>query len=199
MAFARKYSTSEVRTLMRSSEGSASPVTGKAAHSRTLHARSVGGGEGTSHAGMMHRTHKAAGESNNQFGKRGGTSQTSAFKNILQQSSAVAQALNSRQGQAALRVFDRGASAHLGLRATIVVSDIREAGFLPASGASQLSTVHKNDAGVATGASGGVRVIIDRGPGASSFTVQTCFPLGAGTVSAFEVRAIPGGMVLGRG
>ncbi|MBM7066511.1 hypothetical protein [Actibacterium sp. 188UL27-1] len=188
MPFAKTYTTFDVRRLMQNSEGAASPVTGAAAHARVLHAEQAGpGGPGTTPAQMMHRTHKRPGESNSQFKNRGGAVQTSAFKNVLQQSDAVAQALNSPRGQAVMRVFDRAATQGLPLRAMLKVGGIQEAGFLAASGAPKAKTVHKNDATVSSGTGAGVNIILDRGPNANTFVVQTCYPLTVCPASSYKV------------
>jgi hypothetical protein len=198
MPFTKRYDSFEVRSLMQTSEGTASPATGAAAHARSLHGGIVGvGGAAATTASMMHRTHKAAGESNKSFKRRGGVVQTSSFKNVLQQSSAVTQALNSPMGQAVMRVFDRAPT--LSLRATLEVAGIIEAGFLPASGIPLAKTVHKNDTKVTTGGGDGVRVIVDRGANSQKMTIQTCFPLIGCTGSSYKVEALPGTLVIEQG
>ena len=177
MPFARPYETFEVRQLLQTAEGSASPVTGVGAHSRGLHAQRTPGGVGVDQADMIFRTHKQATESNNQFKNRGGAVQTSAFANLLQQADAACQALNSIIGFRALQVFDAPAHAGQSLRMTLEVSGITQAGFMAGSGIQKMATIHKTQAAVNRPGAAGVRLIIDRAPGQTTLHIQTCFPL----------------------
>ena len=179
MPFRHKYQTYEVRRLLQQAENQPSPITAKPAHSRGLHAGKIHGGEGASKADMMTRTHKQAGESNRTFKNRGGAVRTSTFKNLIQQSDAACQALNSPYGQAAMGVLDIVAHANKSLRVTLTVGPIREAGFLRASAATPMKTVHKTEAAVRTPAAGagGVMVIIDRVAGQREIHIQTCYPV----------------------
>jgi hypothetical protein len=188
MPFARHYETFEVRQLMQTAEGAASPVTGVGAHSRTLHAQRTPGGVGVVEADMVYRTHKGVGESNNAFKNRGGAVQTSAFANLLQQADAACQALNSNTGNRALQVFDLPLHAGKNLRMTLEVAGIREAGFMPGSGPQHMATIHKSQAAVNRPNAAGVRLIIDRAPGQANIHIQTCFPLDALGGSRFEVK-----------
>lgn len=198
MPFTKRYDSFEVRSLMQTSEGTDSPVTGRAAHARSLHGGIVGvGGAAATTASMMHRTHKTAGETTKSFKLRRGTPLTSSFKNVLQQSSAVTQALNSPMGQAVMRVFDRAPT--LSLRATLEVAGIIEAGFLPASGTPLAKKVRTKDTEVTTGGGNGVRVIVDRGANSQKMTIQTCFPLIDCKGSSYTVEALPGKLVIEQG
>lgn len=191
MPMARMYQTFEVRQMLQRAEHSPSPVTGIGAHSRTLHAGATPGGVGATPASMMDRTHKRPGESNTQFSNRPGTSgTTSAFKNQLQQADAVCQALNSAKGQQALRSLDMPAYAAHNVRLTIEFGPIKEAGYLPGSGAAPMATVKKADAAIRRPAGGtaGVRVIMDRGAGQNTFHIQTCMPLDTMAASKYDLR-----------
>ncbi len=190
MAMARSYHTYEVRNMMQKAEGAASPVTGAPAHSRVLHAQSVGGGEGTTPALMMARTHKGADESNKQFSNRGGTTRTSAFGNLLHQSEAVCQALNSTKGQLALGVFDDKNHAAKKLRATIEFGPVKEGTLFSNAVNSPMKTVHKSDVSIQkpSGGAAGVRVILDRGANQAVFHIQTCMPLDTMPACKYEVK-----------
>lgn len=192
MPFTKRYDTFEVRGLMQISEGVESPVTNVPAHARRLHGGIVGAnGAAETSAAMIHRTHKVPGESNSAFRTRSGVPQASSFQSVLQQSSAVTQALNSPQGQAVMRIFDRGPTAHLQLRATLEVTGIIVAGFLPATGAPMVKTIHKNDDNVTRGKGIGVKVIIDRGANSQTMHIQTCFPLIDSVSSSYTVVEMP--------
>jgi hypothetical protein len=193
MPHARHYETFEVRAMLKNAEGVASPVTGIGAHSRVLHALSTPGGEGVDNAGMMYRTHKQVGESNNAFKNRGGAVQTSAFANLIQQSDAACQALNSSKGYEALSVFDATQHANKYLRLVLDASGIREIGFLNL-GPGRMKTVGKNDTSVTKTQANGVRLIIDRGPSATAFHIQTCFPLSNLGASTYEVTDMGNGL-----
>jgi hypothetical protein len=201
MPFVKQYEYFEVRQMLRDAEGVASPVTGVGAHSRVLHAKATPGGVGTTDTQMVDRTHKRVGESNSQFGNRGGVPKTSAFKNLLQQGSAACEALNSTAGQAALAIFDSGAHAGINLRMSLDVPITREMGFMPFSGAPSLQISTKTTAGVdKTQNTSGVRLIIDRGAGAGAMHIQTCIPLGgAAPVPAWSVVSMPGSAAVANG
>lgn len=191
MPMARRYQTFEVRRMLQTAEHAPSPATGVGAHSRTLHAGATPGGIGATPTNMMDRTHKRPGETNKQFSKRPGTTgTTSSFKNQLQQADAVCQALNSAKGQQALRQLDLSTHAARNLRLSIEFGPIKEAGFLPGSGAAPMSTVKKSDAGIKrpVGGAAGVRVILDRGAGQNAFHIQTCMPLDTLATDSFELR-----------
>lgn len=202
MPFARRYESWEVRRLLQSSEGAPSPVTTAPAHARNLHAMTATAGRtDTFRNGMMHRTHKAPGESNNQFRARGGAVQTSAFNNLLFQAAAVMQAFNSPAGQAAFAVFDDPAHAGQSLRLTLDYSGITESGFGVDDGtAPGMQRAHRNAPALATipGASG-VRIIIDRGSTTAEPFVQTCFPLDTPGATRWSVVAMPGSTPVANG
>lgn len=202
MPIARKYTSPEVRKMLQGAEHKPSPITGAGAHSRTLHAGATPGGVGATKSAMIQRTHKQPGESNNQFKQRGGAPKTSAFANLLQQSEAVCQALNSTTGQQALRVLDSAAHAGKDLRVTVSFGPIKEAGFLPGSGTAKMSVASKNAAGVQKPAGGaaGIRVILDRAANQSSLHIQTCMPLDTLAGSSYQVKDMaPGGAVIAQG
>jgi hypothetical protein len=202
MPMARRYQAFEARQLLQKAEHQPSPVTGKDAHSRTLHAGATPGGLGATPTNMMQRTHKNVGESNRQFSRRGGTPRTSSFKNQLHQADAVSQALNSVKGQMALRVLDMPTHAGLALRTTIEFGPIKEAAFMPGSAIAPMTTVHKNDAGIQkpVGGVAGIRLILDRGAGQSTFHIQTCMPLDTMAVGKYQVKNMaPGGAMVAQG
>lgn len=201
MPFARQYEYFEVRTLLRNAEGVASPVTGVGAHSRSLHAKATPGGQGATGAAMLHRTHKVAGESNNQFKNRGGTAKTSAFKNLVQQASAATEALNSAKGQAALAVLDDATHSGKNLRLSMDIPVTAEMGFLPASGAPSLTVAHKDSPALdKTQNTSAVRLIIDRGPGGTALHIQTCIPLGGvAPVPSYSVKDMATNAVVSAG
>ncbi len=176
--------------MLQQAENSPSPVTNVGAHSRTLHAMRTPGGVGVTKNDMMLRTHKQPGESNNVFKNRGGAVRTSTFKNLLQQADAACQALNSVKGQAALAVLDSPVHAGKNLRVTLEVGPIREAGFLNATPAPRMHTVHKTHGAVQTptGGAAGVRIILDRVAHGTEIHVQTCFPLDTLPTSKYSVR-----------
>ena len=130
MTYARRYETFEVRRMLQEAEGVGSPLTGAGAHSRALHALKTPGGTGVSPGDMMQRTHRLGGESTGQFRNRGGTTQTSAFANLIRQADAASQALNSDRGQRGLAILDAPAHASKQLRLTLSIAGIHEAGFL---------------------------------------------------------------------
>jgi len=201
MAFRHTYTTSEVRAIMQNSEGATSPVTQAPAHARVLHAKSHPGPKatGTSHDLMKHRVTKGGGESNNQFKKRGGAAKTSAFRNVLQQAEAVCQALNTKAGQKVMKAFDAPSNADKDLRATLTVAGILESSFMPGAKAPGMSSIAQGDASVTKGDAGGVQIILDRGPNASSFVVQTCYPLAPGTATSYTVRIGTNGGIVAQG
>lgn len=198
MPYARRYETFEVRSLLQKAEGVSSPVTGVGAHSRNLHARSTPHGIGVTPQSMMHRTHKQLGESNRAFKVRGGTSQTSAFANLIQQADAACQALNAPMGQRALALLDLPLHAAKNLRLTLEVNGLREIGFL-GTGPGRMNTVHKSDLQATSTRAGAVRLIIDRAPGAANIHIQTCFPLENLALSRFEVMDMGTKAVVARG
>lgn len=200
MPHARQYETFEVRQMLRDAEGVNSPVTGVGAHSRILHAQRTPGGVGVNHGDMMTRTHKAVGESNKQFSNRGGAVRTSAFANLLQQSDAACQALNSAKGRTALLVLDNPANVGRRLRVTLQASNILSAGFLAGSGQGRMSTVHKNDVAVTSGGAAGVQLIIDCVPGTSNLHIQTCYPLdNAPPGGSYEVKDLATNLTVSMG
>lgn len=199
MPFKRQYETFEVRKFMQDAEGAASPVTGAAAHARGLHAMKSNDGKFDSfQIAMLDRTHKFAGESNNQFKNRGGTPKTSAFDSLLFQSSAVTQAFNSAIGQTALGVFDDPANAARNMRMTLKFKGIGEwAGSASAPG---MRGANKNAAGISkTPGAQGVLIIVDKGPATTWPFVQTCYPLDVLAASSFEVREMPGNALVASG
>jgi hypothetical protein len=187
MAYKRKYEDYEVRALLKNAEGVASPVTGAPAHSRSLHAQSLQGGDGISEAALVARV-DTTGLSNAQ--KKKVPSASSMFPNLVMQSAAAVQALNSTTGQAALATFDDPANATKLLRMTLQMANIKEAGFLEATAAPTVTYVNKGNGPVAqTTATTGVRLIIDRDNGANSIFIQTCIPLNTpGAGSSWEVK-----------
>lgn len=198
MAIARRYETFEVRAMLQGAEGVASPITGVGAHSRGLHALRTQGGTGVNRGEMMLRTHKQTGESNSQFKNRGGAVQTSAFANLIQQSDAACQALNSVTGQAALSVLDDSTYSGKKLRVTLEVNNLKEIGFLSA-GPGKMSTVGKNDGTVLNTSAKGVRIILDRAGGASTIHIQTCFPLAMLSTPAYTVTDMTANTVVAAG
>lgn len=201
MAFARKYESWEVRAIMQNSEGKASPVTGAQAHSRVYHGATTDTGKMSQFGSrMIHRTHKAAGESNSQWKSRGGSPKTSAFDNLIFQATAVAQALNSPTGQSALAVFDNPSYSTLKLRLTLVISGIEESDFMGTGRAPgmRMSDKHHSTAMSVPGAAG-VRVIVDKGPATTEPFIQTCFPLDVCSGSSYEVKDMVAGTVVASG
>ena len=194
MPISRNYDTFELREMLQSAEGVASPVTGKGAHSRGLHAGATPGGEGVTSADMMHRTHKVSGESNSAFKSRGGAVRTSAFANLIQQADAAGQALNSAKGREALGHLDAVQYVDYPLRLTLEFYGLRESSFLPSGREpGRMKTIHKNDDAVTASSADGVRLIIDRAPRDNKMHIQTCFPLtGAGT-SSYKLVAMASG------
>jgi hypothetical protein len=181
MVMARKYEHFEVRDLLRNAEGTASPITGKGGHSRGLHAMSP---QVFDKASQLDRVTKRPDESNSRFKKRGGTKTTGAFMNVIQQSSAATQALNSTYGQNSLAVFDDLAHASVPVRIVLAVVGIKEADFIPGSLAPHSTTVTQGETSVTVvGSTSGVQLILDRAAGATSFQIQTCYPLSGATVS----------------
>ena len=201
MPFAKRYEYFEVRTMLQGAEGVVSPVTGQAAHSRILHAKSVAGSGGTQDAVMVDRTNLRPGESGRAARARGSVPTSSAFPNLLQQGSAACEALNSPTGQAGLAVFDD--PAHLGsnLRLTINVPITREMGFLPASGAPSLHVSTRASTVVdKTQNTSGVRLIIDRAAAGLVMHIQTCIPLGgAAPAATWNVISKPGDVAVANG
>ena len=150
---------------------------------------------------MMDRTHRRIGESGRAFRRRG-AGRTSTFSNVIQQSSAACQALNSPTGQDALALLDAPGHAGKNLRVTLEVGPIREAGFLPATPASRMHTVSRTQVAVHTpvGGATGVRLILDRAAHGTTIHIQTCFPLDTLLmVSKFEIRDMDRRLVIARG
>ncbi len=178
MPFARRYESFEVRRILQQSENQPSPATGAPAHARGLHAApAVPHARTQFTTGMVDRTHKRPGESNNQFGQRGGVGTTSGFGNMLQQASALMQALNSLVGQRGLGILDRPAYAGEILRLKLVAHVTGETGFLPVDGHQIGMQSRKQVANLQSGGIAGIRAIIDRGPHGTELFVQTCFPI----------------------
>ena len=178
MPFVRIYEQFEVRQLLQSVEGVRSPVTGKEAHSRDLHAKSVLGSGGTQDNRMLHRTHRSPGESASSYSRRGQPI-TSAFANLVQQGSATCDALNSPAGKAALAVFDDAKHVGKKLRMTLTVPVTREMGFLPGSGAPSLHVSTQDSPVVDKSQNTAViRLIIDRAPNSQRMHIQTAIPMG---------------------
>jgi len=190
MPIRRKYQTYEVRRMLQQAEHRPSPITKVGAHSRSLHSMRTPGGVGVNKTEMMHRTHKSVGESNKAFKKRGGTTRTSTFKNLVQQADAAQQALNSTKGQAALALLDSHMHKGKNLRVTLEVGPIHEAGFLPATPSPGMHTVHKSHVMVNTPGAGasGVRLILDRVAHHTDIHIQTCFPLDTLTGSKYSIK-----------
>lgn len=187
MPFVRRYESFEVRRILQQSENQPSPVTGMGAHARGLHAAPAVPHQRTQFtAGMMDRTHKRPGESNNQFSNRGGTGTTSGFANMLAQSAALMQALNSQLGQRGLAILDRPAYAADSLRLKLVVHATGETGFLPVDGHQSGMQARKTLGNLHTGGIAGIRAIIDRGPHGTELFVQTCFPIFADAAGNVE-------------
>jgi hypothetical protein len=173
MPYARKYESYEVRDLLKNAEGKDSPVSNAPAHSRGQHAQSLHGGEGITKTDLVNRV-ATAGKTKKAAKKLPGAS--SMFPNLIVQSAAAVQALNSATGQAALAIFD----AHAGkkLRMTLNCSNIKEQGFLPGTKAPPVTVAVKAAAPTATSsATTGVRLIIDRDDARSQIFIQTCIPL----------------------
>jgi hypothetical protein len=201
MAYARTYEEYEVRDLLRSAEGVASPVTGAPAHSRGLHAASLHGGEGITKTALSARA-DTMGMSNSQRAALGikTVGASSMFPNLIMQSAAATQALNSGTGQAALAVFDSTA-ANLPLRMTLTVSGVKESSFIDAAKAPSVTYVTKGNAPVPqTAVTTGVKLIIDRDAGAGTIFIQTCIPLNTpGVGSSWEVKNHAANTVIGNG
>jgi hypothetical protein len=189
MAYAKKYESYEVRELLKSAEGNASPVTGAAAHSRGLHAQSLHGGEGVSKTDLVDRV-DTTGLSKNQ--KKKVPSASSMFPNLIQQGAAATEALNSKTGQAGLKVFDTTAKGKL-LRLVLTVANIKEAGFLPGTMAPTVTYAKKGDAPTAqSSATTGVTMVVDRDEIHSKIFIQTCVPMSAtGVTSNWNVKEFP--------
>jgi hypothetical protein len=189
MPYRRVYEAFEVRKLLQDAEGTASPVTNAPAHSRGLHATRTPGGTGVVKSDMYLRTHKQVGESNSQFNNRGGAVQTSAFANLIQQAEAATQALNSMKGQTGLGVLDEPAYAGIKVRLVLTIGGIKESSFIAGAVVPTMTTVHKSQAVVATLVNGasGVKVIIDRAPGAPNIFIQTCYPL-PNAIDSYEAK-----------
>ncbi len=175
MAYSRQYESYEIREMLRNAEGVASPVTGAPAHSRGLHAKSIGGGEGMTKTALAARV-DISGLTKNQAKKLPGAS--SMFPSLITQSSAAVEALNSTAGQTALAEFDNAAHSGKPLRMVLQVANIKEAGFLPGTMAPSVTYVKKGAAPTAQStATTGVRIIVDRDEPKSKIFIQTCIPL----------------------
>ncbi len=175
MAYAKKYESYEVRAMLQEAEGAKSPVTGAPAHSRSLHAQAMHGGEGIDKTALTKRV-DTTGLSNNQKKKLPGAS--SMFPNLIMQSSAAVEALNSASGQTALAEFDKAANNGKKLRMVLQVANIKEAGFLPGTMAPSVTYVQKGAAPAAqSAATTGVRIIVDRDTANNKIFIQTCIPL----------------------
>ena len=171
--FARRYEYWEVRDLLQSAEGAASPLTGKGAHSQTLHAMSPGR---VGEADVMDRIVKRSNESNTSFKKRAAQT-VGAFATRLQQGSAACEALNSAEGQKALAALDALGAGSYRLSMSLPIS--REAGFLPASGAPSFNKAVKGDAALTWSVKPcNIVMIVDcvKGAGTDRLHIQTCFP-----------------------
>ena len=187
MAYARKYESYEVRALLKSAEGNASPVTKAPAHSRSLHAQALHGGEGITKAALEKRV-DTAGLTKKAAKKVPGAS--SMFPNLILQSSAAVQALNSPKGQAALAIFDNATHAGKSLRMTLTCANVKEQGFLPGTSAPSVTVAMKGAAPAATAsATTGVRLIVDRDEATAKVFIQTCIPLNtANLASSWKVE-----------
>jgi hypothetical protein len=187
MAYARKYESYEVRALLQNAEGNASPVTKAPAHSRSLHAQALHGGEGITKTALQQRV-DTTGLTKKAAKKVPGAS--SMFPNLIVQSSAAVQALNSPTGQAGLATFDNGGHAGKRLRLTLTCANVKEQGFLPGTRAPSVTVAVKGAAPVATtSATTGVRLIVDRDEASGQIFIQTCIPLStAGLASSWEVK-----------
>jgi hypothetical protein len=182
MPYARKYESYEVRALLQGAEGNASPVTNAPAHSRSLHAQSLHGGEGITKTALEKRV-DTTGLAKKAAKKVPGAS--SMFPNLIVQSSAATQALNSPTGQAALAIFDNAAHTGKRLRMTLTCANVKEQGFLPATKAPAVTTATKGAAPVAaTSATTGVRLIVDRDEATGQIFIQTCIPLSAAALTS---------------
>lgn len=190
MPFAKHYEIFEVGAMLRAAEGTNSPVTGQAGHSRGLHATSGGGTTGATMVAMLDRVTKRPNESNSQFKQRDGTGKTGAFATQVLQISAATQALNSGPGQAALAVLDDPTHAGAPLRIVMTIPIAKEYGFLASSGAPSYATVKKNDVAVTrVQASCSINMIIDRGAGGTTLQIQTCYPVdGVGIPASWSVK-----------
>jgi hypothetical protein len=187
MAYARKYESYEVRALLQDAEGNASPVTKAPAHSRSLHAQSLHGGEGITKTALEKRV-DTTGLTKKAAKKVPGAS--SMFPNLIVQSSAPVQALNSPTGQAGLATFDNGAHAGKRMRLTLTCANVKEQGFLPGTAAPSVTVAIKGAAPVAaTSATTGVRLIVDRDEASGQIFIQTCIPLNtAALASSWKVE-----------
>ena len=100
MPFARDYDLTDARTILRESEGRNSPWSGAAAHSRERHAASGNPGERQAFTDQQVMG-RLQGAGRAQVGQAGG------FKNQVDQTAALLQALNSAEGQAAFQAIDQ--------------------------------------------------------------------------------------------
>ena len=192
MPISREYDTFELREMLQSAEGVPSPVTGKAAHSRGLHASATPGGQGVTSADMIHRTHKEDDETYREYRARDGSRCTSAFANLVQQADAAGQALNSAKGREALGHLDAVQYADQPLRLVLDVYGLRQIGCLDV-GPGQMKMAHKSQSTVTTTSADGVRLIIDRAPRGSEIHIQTCFPLTGAGQSSYKLAAMASG------
>ena len=182
MAYARKYESYEVRALLKSAEGNASPVTKAPAHSRSLHAQSLHGGEGITKTALEKRV-DTTGLTKKAAKKVPGAS--SMFPNLILQSSAAVQALNSPTGQAGLATFDDATHAGKALRMTLTCANVKEQGFLPETSAPSVTVAMKGAAPVAmSSATTGVRLIVDRDEANGQIFIQTCIPMSAANLAS---------------
>jgi hypothetical protein len=189
MPYQKKYEAHEVRELLRSAEGNASPVTGAAAHSRGLHAQSLRGGEGISKTDLVDRV-DTTGLSKTKA--KNLPSASSMFPNLIQQSSAATQALNSTTGQAGLKCFDDTAKGKL-LRMVLTVANVKQSDFIPGTMAPTVTYAKRGDAPTAQStATTGVTMVVDRDETNGSIFIQTCVPLSAtGVASSWDVKQFP--------
>lgn len=170
MVCMRTYESWEVRDLLRRAEGAPSPVSSAFAHSRSLHAGSIRGGQGISRTNLQARVNTNA--------QQRTPLMSSMFPNLILQGLAATQALNSTGGQQALQVFDDAQHSNENLRMTLQVSGIVEADFVPgATAPSVIYTVRGSNPQLQTAPTTGVKLIIDRPSGGTEIFIQTCFPL----------------------
>nr|WP_314621577.1 hypothetical protein [uncultured Noviherbaspirillum sp.] len=195
MSFARKYEYFEIRPMMANAGKTDSPLTGQHGHAQSLHAMSPGN---LGKAQQLDRVTKRAGESNNQF-KRRGAGATGAFLNQVQQGFAVCEALNSPLGQVALVVLDSAANMGKNIRIVLTVAGVKEAGFLPGTLAPHATAVAKGDTNVQTKSTSGVKLILDRSAHATSFHIQTCYPLTDPTTGSWTATEFPDQQLLASG
>ena len=200
MTYARRYETFEVRRMLQEAEGVGSPLTGAGAHSRGLHALKTPGGTGVSPGDMMQRTHRLGGESTGQFRNRGGTTQTSRRSpTSSSRPTPPVRPSTPTRASGGWRSWTLPRTPASSCASALSIAGIHEAGFL-GGGQGRMSTAHKTRADVTRTSAGGVRVIIDRAPGAANIHVQTCFPLDAlPQGSAYEVKDMGSNATIARG